>query len=174
MITLNYFPKNKGKFIRLVEFCKAVLDICHGLNISPVLDGSLAVFAYTQDQDMDVNDVDLACSETDFPKIIHALEERRISYKLKEWHVLQIWNDDLKIELDSVEYWYKDLPMDYEILQIDHYKIIMLGLDSLRELYRQGMAECATKTEENEKIRYQALKVKYEALQGAKDDGVVC
>jgi hypothetical protein len=109
--------------------------------------------------------VDLACSETEFPKIISALETRRISYKLKEWHVLQILKDDLKVELDSVEHWYKDLPMVCETLQIDNYRINMLGLNSLREFYRQGTNDRANKTEENEKMKYEALKAKYEALE---------
>src|SRR5688572_30799223 len=139
MITLNHFPKNKDKFVRLIEFCKEVLDICNDLGLSPVLNGSLAVFAYTQNQEMNVNDVDLFCSEMDFPRIISVLEERKIGYKLREWHVLQILKDDLKVEMDSMEYWYKDLPMVYETLQVDHYKINMLDLNSLRELYRQGI-----------------------------------
>jgi len=168
MITLNHFPKNKDKFVRLIEFLKEVLDICNDLGISPVLNGSLAVFAYTENQDMNVNDVDLFCSETEFPKIISAFEERNVSYKLREWHVLQILKDDLKVELDSMEYWYKDLPIVYEALQIDNYKINMLGLNSLKEFYIHGMKDRANKTEENEKIKYEALKVKYEALEKVK------
>jgi len=164
MITINHFPKNKDKFVRLIEFCKEVLDICNDLSISPVLNGSLAVFTYTENQDMNVNDVDLFCSETEFPRIISVLEERSIRYKLREWHVLQILKDDLKVELDSMEYWYKDLPIVCETLQMDNYKINMLGLNSLRELYRQGMKDSANKTEENEKIKYEALKVRYETL----------
>lgn len=160
MITINHYPKNKGRFIKLIEFCKEVLDICNSLGISPVLNGSLAIFAYTKNQVMNVDDVDLACSETDFPKIISALEERRISYRLKEWHVLQILRDDLKVDLDSLEYWYKDL-------QIDNYEIYILGLDSLKEFYRQGMKDRAIKTDQDEKT-------KYEALCRVKDEGLVC
>ena len=169
MIRLKHFPKNKDKFMRLIEFLKEILDICHGLGISPVLDGSLAVFVYTEDQDLNVNDVDLACSETEFPKIIRALEERSIRYQLREWQVLQILKDDLKIELDSMEYWYKDLPKVYDILQIDHHKVNMLSVHSLREFYRQGMRARANQTEENERIKYEALRIKYEALENVKD-----
>jgi hypothetical protein len=168
MITLNHFPKNKDKFVRLIEFLKEILDICTDLGISPVLAGSLAVFAYTKNQEMNVNDVDLSSSEMEFPRIISVLEDRDISYKSREWHVLQILKDGLKVEFDSIEYWYKDLPMDYEILQIDHYKVRMLSLHSLKEFYRQGMKALANKTEENEKIKYEALRVKYEAREKVK------
>ncbi len=164
MITLNGYPRNKNKVLRLIEFFKEILDICNALDITPVLDGSLAVFAYTADQAMLVNDVDLSCPEAEFPRIIDVLEEQGKSYKLREWHVLQILRDDLKIELGSIEYWYKDLPIDCETLEIDDYRIRMLGLSSLTEFYRRGMEDRAKKTEENEKIKYDALKGKYDAL----------
>jgi hypothetical protein len=165
MIVLDFFPKNQDKFLRLIEFCKVVLDVCHDLGISPILNGSLAVFAYTKNQELNIHDVDLACSEREFPGIIAALEERGINYKLKEWHVLQILKEDMKVELDSIEYWYKGLSMLGETLQIDSYKINMLNLKSLKELYRRGMNETADKTEEEDRIKYEALKVKYEALE---------
>lgn len=165
MITLNHFPKNKDKFVRLIEFLKVVLSICDELSIIPVLNGSLAVFAYTKDQEMDVHDVDLACSETEFPRIINILEEQSIGYKLREWHVLQVLRDDLKIELDSIKYWYKDLPIECEILQVDNHSVNILGLHSLMEFYRQGMRDKVGKTDENEKLKYEALRSKLEALE---------
>ena len=164
MIVLNCFPKNKDKFLRLIEFCQEVLNICREVGVSPVLNGSLAVFAYTKNQGMSVNDVDLACSESEFPKIISVLEERSISYKLKEWHVLQILKEDLKVELDSVEYWYKDLSLFGETLQIDAHRINMLSLKDLKELYRRGIKDTAGKMEENQKRKHEALKEKYEGL----------
>ena len=169
MVTLHHFPKNKDKFPRLIEFFKEVLDICDELNIAPVLNGSLAVFIYTENQEMNVNDVDLSCSEMDFPGIMNALEARGIEYKLMEWHVLQVLKDDLKVELDSVEYWYKDLPTDCVTLQVDNHKVNMLTLSSLKEFYRQGMKDRAVKTDVNEKIKYEALKLKFEALEKVKD-----
>ena len=131
----------------------------------PVLNGSLAVLAYTGNHEMDVKDVDLACSETEFPRIISVLEERCIGYKLREWHVLQVFRNDLKVELDSAEYWYKDLPMDCETLQVDNYSVNMLRLNSLMGFYKQGMEDRAEKTGENEKMKYEALKLKIEALE---------
>jgi hypothetical protein len=168
MITLGHFPKNKDKFIRLIEFLKEVLDICDELNIAPVLNGSLAVIAYTEDSEMNINDVDLSCSETEFPRIMNILEERGVGYKLRAWHVLQVLRDDLKVEFDSAEYWYKDFPMDCETLHVNGYKINMLSLNSLKEFYRQGLKDREEKTDENEKIKYEALKLKFEALEKIK------
>jgi len=164
MITLTGFPKNKDKYLRLALFAREILDICNDLGITPVLDGSLAVFAYTRDQDMDVNDIDLSCPEAEFPKIINALQARGISYKLREWRVLQISKDDLKIELGSREYWLKDLPMDLETLQLDGCIIHALSLNSLKEFYRRGMADRAAMNTDNDRTKYERLKAKYEAL----------
>ena len=169
MIMLNHVPKNKDKFVRLIDFFKEILIICNELKITPVLNGSLAVFAHTEDQEMNVNDVDLSCSEIEFPRIIDILEERGIGYKLREWHVLQVLRDDLKIELDSVEYWYKDLPIECETLQVDHYRVNMLGVNSLVEFYRQGMRDRVEKTDESEKAKFEGLKSKFEALEKIKD-----
>ncbi len=168
MIKLSGYPRNKDKVRRLIEFFKEILDLCDALDVAPILDGSLAAFAYTGDQSMVVNDVDLSCSEAEFPRIIDILEEQGISYQLREWHVLQILRGDLKIDLGSIECWYRDLPIDCEILAIDNYRIRMLNLNSLREFYRRGMEDRAKKTEENEKIKYAALKEKYDALESCR------
>lgn len=164
MITLQGYPKNKDKFIRLMDFFKETLGLCQALNMAPILDGSLAVFAYTRNPEMNVNDVDLSSPEAEFPKVIKILEAKGVSYKLREWHVLQILRDDLKIELGSLEYWYKDLPVECDRLHLDDYRIKVLSLRSLTEFYKRGMEDRAKQTSENEKIKYEALKVKYEAL----------
>ena len=165
MIELKGLPGSTEKYVRLLDFCMEILGICHDLGISPVLSGSLAVFAYTGRSDINVNDVDLACSETQFPEIIHILEERSIQYHLKAWHVLQIIRDDLKVDLDSLEYWYRDLPMHYEILLIGDYKVNLLDLESLKTCYRRGMENTVDKTEEIEQAKFKQLKAKYEALE---------
>jgi hypothetical protein len=161
MITLDSLPKNKDKFIRLLEFGREILGICDDLNISPVLNGSLAVFAYTKNTDINVNDIDMLIPEDDFSKIIPVLEERGIEYKLKEYHVLQVFKDDLKIDFDSIDYWPKvwkiDLPQSYEIIQISGFKVRIIGLGDLIQTYKIGSGG-------NEK-RAEDYKSKLEALQ---------
>jgi len=72
-------PKNREHFSRLLEFCKDVVAVCNDLGIEPVLTGSLAVSGYAQSQAMEVNDVDLACSELEFPKLSRALNVSAIA-----------------------------------------------------------------------------------------------
>jgi hypothetical protein len=126
----NKRPKNREHFSRLLEFCKEVVAICRDLDIEPVLNGSLAVFGYTQSEAMRVNDIDLACSELEFPRLSRALDAKGIAYVVKEWHVLQARRDDLKVEFDSMEYWMADLPKDYDTLMIDGYTSKVVGLSS--------------------------------------------
>jgi bacillopeptidase F (M6 metalloprotease family) len=170
-MNLTGYPRDKERFVRLIGFFKEVLDMCNELNITPVLDGSLAVFAYTANQDMTVADVDLSCSEAEFPRLMSILNERKIGFKLKTWHVLQIWKDDLKVELGSMEYWYNNLPTDYETLRIDEaddYQVRMLSLNGLKEFYRQAMGDRAKKPGDNERNKCEALKAKHAALQSVK------
>jgi hypothetical protein len=147
-----------------MEFFKRILRICNNIDISPVLVGSFAVFVYTGNRAINVNDVDLTCSEADFPKIAKTLEAERIEYELKEWHVLQVLEGDLKVEFGSAEYWLQRIQKDYETLIIDGFEIKILGRNSLKAFYQEGMAENAAKNKESSKIKYKDLKEKFELL----------
>lgn len=164
MTKLVGFPKNKEKYVRLLEFFGEVLEICEVLGVTPILDGSLAVFAYTKNPDMEINDVDTSISEIDFSKVIKILREKGITYKLKEWGVLQVWKEDLKIELGSAERYLKDMPNDYEDMEIAGYKIKMLSLKTLTTFYKQSMDERAKSDLESDKVKYERLKSRYELL----------
>ena len=160
----NKHPKNIKHFSRLLEFCKEIVAICNDLDIVPVLNGSLAVFGYTQNQGMKVNDIDLACSELDFPRLGRALDAQGIASELKEWHVLQTHKGDLKVEFDSMEHWMADLPEDYNTLMIDGYTFKVVSLSSLKELYRRGLEATANWSDEANRTNHFAIAEKYEAL----------
>jgi|SRR3989344_3713118 len=164
MISLYGLPKNEDKFRRLIEFFKEVLGICRELGIEPIVDGGLAVFAYTQNTDLVINDIDTGFPEAEFPRMMKALGEKGIEHRLREWHVLQVIKEDLKIELGSIEYWYKDLPVETNVLQIDDYQVKLLSLNSLIELYRRGIEYFEGKQEVPDKARYDAYKMKYDLL----------
>lgn len=160
MITLNILPKNKDKFIRLLEFDKEILGICDDLNISPVLNAGFAVFVYTKNKDMKVNDIDMLIPEADFPRIISVLKKRGIEYKLKKYHVLQILKDDLKIDFDSIDYWPKmwkiNLPQNYKVVQIGGFKVRIISLEDLKQTYKIG-AESSDDRSEDYKLKLEAL-----------------
>src|SRR4030042_6688518 len=120
-IILQGFPRNKDKYVRLIEFFKEILDICGEIDIHPVVDGSLAVFAYTRNKNIDINDIDLSISETEFPKIIRVLKTKGIKYRSRDFHVLEVIKDDLKVGFGSADQWSTNLPTDYQTLQIDYH-----------------------------------------------------
>ena len=157
-------PKNKEHFSRLLDFCEAVVAICSELGISPVLNGSLAVFGYTMHEAMKVNDIDLACSELEFSRIIYALDANEITHELKEWHVLQALKYDLKVELDSIEYWMQDLPDEFNTLVIDGHRFKVVSLSSLKELFRRGLEATTSQNDEAVRAKYAAIQEKYKTL----------
>lgn len=158
------YPKNKAHFLELLDFYREIVGLCSDLNITPVLSGSLAVFAYTRDQHLDVHDIDLACSETAFPKLSHALSARGIECRLKTWNVLQVHRGTLKIEFDSLEHWMRGLPEAFNTLNIDGTLFGVCSLTSLKELYRRGLEATANGGQAESPTKYAAILEKYRAL----------
>ena len=140
IIVLRGLPDNAWHFERLLGLCGEVLEVCGDLGIEPRLSGSLAVFAYTGDHALEVHDIDLACSEAEFPRLLDAARERGLEVVAKPWHVLQIHRDGLKVEFDAIEYWFRGLPADTVELAVGGLHIPMVRLDVLRALYERGVA----------------------------------
>ncbi len=157
MFSLYESPSNKKEFIKLKEFSKTILKICNEQNITPILYGSLAVFFYTQNRKMKVNDIDFLVSEKDLKKIIKVLEKRKIKYNYdSKWHVLQIVKKSLKIEFDSMDFWQKNLPEKYHELDFYGIKIQILSLNSLKEVYKKASQVSKDNPEGNRK-KYKLL-----------------
>ena len=165
MIVIEGLPRNRDKFVRLIRFLKPVLEICTRLGIDPVVNGSLAVFAYTQNHDLDVNDIDLAISEADFERLRAALEADGISCSLREWHVLQVESDDLRVDFDSIEYWHKDLPIERDTLRLDAATVSVVSLPVVKTLYRRGLEATASQIADgNNRRKHESYRAKYAAL----------
>lgn len=143
MIDVTTMPKNADHVRRLLSFAGEVLAICDRLGIAPILDSSLAVFAFTQHPSLVVHDIDLGCPEADFDRLQGALEARGIEVRRKPWHVLQAHRDGLKIDFGAVETWNQDLPEGTEQVRFGDVTFRMVSLDALRVLYRRGLADTA-------------------------------
>lgn len=163
-LRLNRSAKDSERLARLLDFSKEVVGICNDLGIEPVLSGSLAVLAYTQNENISVNDIDLSCEGKHFGAIIRRLDSEGIAHVLKEWHVLQVWRDDLKVEFDAQEHWLGDMPEERELLCVEGFQVNMVSLDYLRELYQRGLDDTAAQDDENSQEKHAALKAKYDAL----------
>lgn len=140
------------------------MSVCAEIGVTPILTASLAVFAYTQDPDMEVHDIDLSCSETDFPRLQRMMEEHDIDCAITNWHVLQTRRGDLKIEFDASEHWMKGIPDHYEIARIAGVQFHVVTEDGLRELYLRGFVDTAGRTDETNQIKHRDIRQKLIAL----------
>jgi len=86
-----------------------------------------------------VHDIDFLIPENTFEKIIKALKKKKISYNYsEEWQTLQVFKGDLKIEFDSVDFWQKDLPHDFEDFDFDGLIVKAVSLNSLKAIYKRA------------------------------------
>jgi hypothetical protein len=147
MIEATTPPRNADHVRRLLDFAPDVLAVCDDLGIEPILDSSLAVFAYTREPSLEVHDIDLACPEADFPRLQESLEARGIECRSKPWHVLQAHRNGLKIDFGASEHWNQDLPEDTECVRVGDLTFRAVSLGALRELYRRGLADTEGKSD---------------------------
>ena len=104
------YPKNKDHFKKLIPFAKRIIKLCKAAGINPIIYGSFVHFYHTRDSGMKVNDLDLWIPEKKYPAIIKKLEKEKINFKYyTRWHTLIIEEGKLKVELDSLDYYYRDI-----------------------------------------------------------------
>lgn len=138
-LIVSQYPKNVVHVRRLMGLCRKVLPICDELGVEPVLSGSMAVFAYTNDKHLEVRDLDLSCSEAAFPTLLDAFEGHSMSAHVTRWHVLQVRDEALKVEFDSAETWMANLTLVPRSLDLYGLQLQIVDRGSLLELYRRGM-----------------------------------
>lgn len=139
-----------------------MLEVCDALGIDPVLDGSLAVRACTQDAAITVRDIDLNCPEAEFPRLRRALKANGIACEVQPWHVLQARRDDLKVEFGATEVWMQDIAGPYETLRIADHAVRMVNRKALRELYLRGFH--ATAGDASQRAKHEEIAAKLRAL----------
>lgn len=139
---LNIYPSNKEHFKKLIPFTKKIILICKDNYIEPVIYGSFSHFYYTQDKNMNVNDIDLIIPKKDFSKIVRLLKENKIKFKYcPEWKTIVIKSGKLKVELDEVGEGYPTLnekSLSKNVFnKVDFYgiKTRMITLEHLKEIY---------------------------------------
>lgn len=156
MNKLKTYPKNKNKFIRLKRFCRIIIGLCDDLGIKPIAYGSLVYFVYLKNKNIKVNDIDLLVSEEDLEKLAKVLKQEKIKHRyLKKWHTIQIFQKDLKIELDSYQFWSIKLSHS-EYFDFGDFKLKIVSLRNLINIYKWASQNSKDKPEEYRK-KYKAL-----------------
>jgi hypothetical protein len=157
-------PQNRGHFSRLLAFYRELTPVCDGLRITPLLTGSVAVFGYTRDRTLRVNDIDLACPEAAFPPLSAALAGLGMEVRVTAWHVLQVRKAGLKVEFDALEHWLAGVPTDHDTLVIDGCVFNVVRVSSLKELYRRGLEATARQRDVVSRAKHAAIAEKYALL----------
>lgn len=147
---------------RLYAFAEDVLAVCDEVGVKPVMDGSLAVRAYTRDPEMTVRDVDFNCPEADFPRLHQALQAAGIFAEIQPWQVLQARRGDLKVEFGASEVWLEGITGPHETIMFGGRPVQVVNREMLRDLYRRGYE--ATKDDADQPDKHAAIAVKLRAL----------
>ena len=70
--------------------------------------------------------------ESKFQEIIAELEkDKQLKNELTPYHTIKVYKDDLLIELDSIEYYLKNILADSVEFKINNNKFNILNVDSL-------------------------------------------
>ncbi len=158
---IKIYPKNKNKFLRLLRFGKVIIEICKKIGIMPIVYGGFAYFIYTKDNRINVNDLDFYISEKYFEEIDKILNKKKIKHKYdKKWRTIQVFKDDMKIELDSMEKWSEygnKYRRPFKKFNFYGKNIKILNLKALTDVYKRATKMNTIEPKQNKK-KYLALK----------------
>src|SRR3989344_1170050 len=137
MLSVKESPKNIENFKKLKKLAKKVIKVLKELKIKPIAWGGIAYFAYTKNKEYIIRDIDLLIPKKDFDKVMNELKERKFFYKfIKEWNLIIISEDNVKVELDPIEKYAKVL--NFEDFDFDGLSINIVSLRELIRMYKIG------------------------------------
>jgi hypothetical protein len=139
----------------LLAFGQEFISLCHGIDISPVVYGSLACLVHLKDSSLNVNDIDFLVREADFPKLIEA--SRRLSglrFEPTDYHSIKFYRAELKVAFDAIEHYLKGIKIETKRTTINGHAFEILGINPLKESYRRAALSIPVKVEAyREKLR---------------------
>ena len=159
---IKLYPKNEKFFKKLIPFAKKIISICQDARVNPVIYGSFAQLYHTKDENIKINDIDLWIPEKKYKVLIKGLNANKIKHKyFPEGHTLIIKKGKLKVEVDSIDYYYQDLnkkPFPRTFDKIDFYgeKIRIINLKNLEKFYEVAYVQ-SDKTKNKVKRRIKHL-----------------
>jgi len=114
------------------------------------------LFYYTQNEKLKVNDLDFYVREKDFTNLTNILEKSQIRFKYSpELHTLQVFKGNLKLEFDSIDFWYKGRKELINI-HVDGIIVKALNLKSLKSIYKRAYERSKDNSKGN-RIKYELL-----------------
>ena len=121
---------------KLEKFGAEIIKTCLDLGVVPIVYGSYAVKHSTKSKTLKVGDIDFYVSEKYFKKIVERLNILNIKHEYSEkWHTLPILKGKLKVELDSLDFWYKGT-RNFDKYNFYGLDIKILTLNDLKIMYK--------------------------------------
>jgi hypothetical protein len=134
------YPANKEKFREVLVFAKQILDICNKIDIQPLVYGSLACFAHTEDVTLPVNDIDFLVPEASFDDLMKELDGLEgVRYEKMPYHSIECFKGDIEIDLDSIEHFLDPRPRDSVSFEIDGLTFSIVNKDTLADIYQEAL-----------------------------------
>ncbi len=121
-------------------FYKKIYKIFYKLNIEPIIYGSLAYFYYTKDKTIPIKDIDLLVPESNFiciQKILDSL--KNITYKVMPWHSIEVFENGMKIDIDSIEHFLDPRPREFNKATFGDLNLNFLNRDLLINIYEEAL-----------------------------------
>lgn len=140
MESLNIQPANSEFFQRLLLFAKQTLEICKHKGVTPIVYGSLAYFAYTKDQSLPVQDLDLLVPEAFFPDLIRGLSDLDgVTFIHQPWHSIEAFKADLKIDFDAAEHFLDPRSHVVTLVDVQGIPFSILNIEALISIYQEAL-----------------------------------
>ena len=150
------YPTNKKHFIKLIDFSKELLKICDKIKVKPIIYGSYMLLDYTKNKKLKINDIDFYIREKDLSKVIKVLKEKGINHDYSgKWHTLQVKKGNLKIEFDSLDFWYNG-PKKLAKVNLNGKIVRALSLEGLKHIYKKA-SETSKDNPEGNLRKYNSL-----------------
>lgn len=152
MQKIFYQPKNRDYFEKLLSLSKVLFEICKKHSIKPIVYGSLAYAFFTQDETIEINDIDLLVPEEVFPIIIEEInKQKELSYQETDYNSLKVFQNDVKITFDSIKHYYSNLPKNFLEVSINSHPFKIVSLEALKGIYVRGRNNIPIKKEAYQK-----------------------
>ncbi len=137
---MNKQPANKEQFQSVLAFGKEILDLCGELSITPIVYGSLAYFAHTNDDSLPVNDIDFLVPETSFDALILKLSKMEgLTYEKMPYHSIEVFKNGIEMDLDSMEHFLDPRPRNASTVEINGQAFQILNKPALIEIYQEAL-----------------------------------
>jgi hypothetical protein len=137
-----------SSFADLLAFGRLIADRCGGIAGEPLVYGSLAYVAHTQDWSLGLNDIDFLVPEASFPGLLALLRaDPELTCEETTYHSIKVRKRELKVSFDGVEAYLAGIAAQPIVAEIDGFSFRVIDPAALIEVYRRGAASIAQKRE---------------------------